>query len=113
MAEKAREEEEQCRLRAEAEHVRRNAEERRVEQERREKEEAEVAQQRRLRKESELTPLAAPETELPTSKGKGPELAPEPELEGGQESQRCDSCKKWNVEYIRIKVSGYDLRISK
>ena len=60
--------------------------------------------------ESELTPLAAPEMELPKSKGKGPELAPE--SEGGQELQSCDSCKKQNAECIRIKVSGFDLRIS-
>ena len=50
-----------------------------------------------------LTPVAAPDTELPKSKGKGPELAPE--LEGGQELRRCDSCEKWNAECVRIKVS--------
>ena len=60
-------------------------------------------QHRRSRLESTLTPVAALETELPKSKGKGPELAPE--SEGGQESRRCDSCKKRNAECIRIKVS--------
>ena len=91
--------------------MRRDAEERHAEQERREKEEEEEeeeAQQCRLRLESTLTPVAAPETELPQSKGKGPELAPE--SEGGQESQRCDSCEKWNVECIRVKVSVVDLK---
>ena len=47
--------------------------------------------------------MAAPETELPQSKGKGPELAPE--SEGVQESLRCDSCKKRDTECVRIKVS--------
>ena len=55
------------------------------------------------RLESTLTPVAAPEMELPQSKGKGPELAPE--SEGVQESLRCDSCEKRDVECIRIKVS--------
>ena len=50
-----------------------------------------------------MTPVAAPETELPQSKGKGLELAPE--SEGVQESLRCDSCKKWDVECVWIKVS--------
>ena len=62
-----------------------------------------------MREESELTPLAAPETELPKSKGKGLELAPE--SEGGQESRRCDSCEKWDTECIRLKVRGIQLRI--
>ena len=101
-AEKARVEEEQRRLQAEveaeAERVRRIAE-----QEHREREQEEEAWQRRLHEESELTLLAAPETELPTRKGKGPELALE--SEGGQELRRCDSCEKRNVECVRIKVS--------
>ena len=50
-----------------------------------------------------MTLLVAPETELPTSKGKGLELALE--SEGGQVLRRCDSCEKRNVECIRIKVS--------
>ena len=103
--EKAREEE-QCRLQAEAEaeRVRGNAEKRRVEQEQREREEEVVeARCRRSCLESTLTPVAAPETELPRSKGKGPELAPE--SEGVQELQRCDSCEKWDAECIRVKVS--------
>ena len=37
-----------------------------------------------------------PGLELPWSKGKGPEVAPE--LEGAQESWRCDSCVRQNVE---------------
>ena len=57
-----------------------------------------------------MTPVAAPETELPKSKGKVPELAPE--SEGGQELQRCDSCKKRNVECVCVKVSDVDLKIS-
>ena len=56
-----------------------------------------------MRLESTLTPVAAPEMELPQSKGKGLELAPE--SEGVQESLRCDSCEKWDVECVRIKVS--------
>ena len=108
-AEKAREEEEQRRLwaeaEAEAERVRRDAEERRTEQERCEKEEEEeaVVQRRRSCLESTLTPVAAPETELPQSKGKGPELVLE--SEGGQESWRCNSCEKQNAECICVKVS--------
>ena len=104
-AEKARVEEEQRRLQAEveaeAEHVRRVAE-----QERCEREQEEEARRCRPREESSLTPLAAPEMELPTSKGKGkgPELVPE--SEGGQESWRCDSCEKRNAECVRIKVCG-------
>ena len=47
--------------------------------------------------------MAALETELPKSKGKGSELAPE--SEGGQELWRCNSCEKRNVECVRIKVS--------
>ena len=62
---------------------------------------------RRLREESSLTPLAAPETELPKSKGKGLELTPE--SEGGQELWRCDSCEKQNAECVHIKVSIVDL----
>ena len=107
-AEKAREEEQrrlQAEAEAEAEHVRRNAEERHVEQERREQEEEVEARRRRLHQEFTLTPLAAPETELPRSKGKGPELALE--SEGAQESQRCDSCERRDMECICIKVSGY------
>ena len=88
--------------------MRRDAEERRVEQECREREHEEEARRRRSREESELTPLVAPETELPKSKGKGLGLAPE--SEGGQESQRCDSCDKRNAECIRIKVSVVDLK---
>ena len=106
-AEKACVEEEEQRLQAEAEHARRVTEQHCVEQERREKEEVEAARRCRSREESELTPLAAPKTEMPKSKGKGPELALE--LEGGQESWRCDSCKKQNVECVRIKVSVVDL----
>ena len=52
-----------------------------------------------------MTPLGAPEMELPRSKGKGLELAPE--SEGAQESQRCNSCERWDVECVHIKVSGY------
>ena len=44
-----------------------------------EEEEEEEARRRRSRQESTLTPVAAPEMELPRSKGKGPELAPESE----------------------------------
>ena len=106
MAEKARMEEEQRRLQAkaeaESEHVRCVAE-----QEHRERVQEEEAQRCRLREESTLTPLAAPETELPTSKGKGLELVLE--LEGDQESRRCDSCEKRNTEYIRLKVCGSHL----
>ena len=75
-----------------------------AEQERREREQEEEARRHRPHEESSLTPLAAPETELPTSKGKGPELVPE--SEGGQELRRCDSCEKWNAECVRIKVCG-------
>ena len=79
-AEKAHVEEEQRRLQseaeAEAEHVRCDAEERRIEQERHEREQEVEAWRRRSHEESELTLLAALETELPKSKGKGPELAP-------------------------------------
>ena len=99
--EKARVEEEQRRLQAkaeaEAEHMRCV-----VEQERREREQEEEVQRRRPHEESALTPLAAPEMELPTSKVKGPELVPE--LEGGQELRRCDSCEKQNAECVHIKV---------
>ena len=98
-AEKARVEEEERRLQAEAKRMRHIAE-----QERREREQEEEVRRRRPCEESSLTPLAAMETELPTSKGKGPELVLE--LEGGQESRRCDSCEKRNVECIRIKVHG-------
>ena len=73
-----------------------------MEQERREREQEEEARRRRPCKESSLTPLAALVLELPTSKGKGPELVPE--SEGGQESRRCDSCEKWNAECVCIKV---------
>ena len=85
MAEKARVEEEQRRLQAEAEAeaecVRHIVEQERhvAEQERRKREQEEEAQRRRPREESSLTPLAAPVTELPTSKGKGLELVPESE----------------------------------
>ena len=89
--EKARVEEEQRRLQAEAERVRCVAE-----QECREREQEEEVRQCRLREESSLTLLAAPVTELPMSKGKGPELVPE--SEGGQELR--------NAECIRIKVCG-------
>ena len=103
--EKACMEEEQRRLQAEAEHVRHDAEERRVEQERRKRVQEEEAWRCRSREESALTPLAALETELPKSKGKGPELAPE--LEGGQESWRCDSCEKRNAECVCLKVRSF------
>ena len=91
--------------------MRRDAEECRAEQERHEKEEEEkaAAQWRRSHEESTLTPLATPEMELPKSKGKGLELAPE--SEGEQESQRCDSCEKRDVECVRLKVRGIQLRI--
>ena len=113
-AEKAREEEEQRRLRAEAEAeaegVMCDAEEHHAEQEQRKREEEEEVRRHRSCEELALTPLAAPEMELPKSKGKGPELAPE--SEGGQESWRCDSCKKRNVECVCIKVSVVGLKIS-
>ena len=100
-AEKAPVEEEQRRLQAEVEAeakcVRRVAE-----QECREREQEEEARQRRLREESTSTLLVAPETELPKSKGKGPELALE--SEGVRESQRCDSCEKRNAECVCLKV---------
>ena len=109
MAEKARVEEEQRRLQAEAEaeaeRVRRV-----VEQECRKREQEEEVRRCRPCEESTLTPLAALETESPTSKGKGPELVPE--SEGGQESRRCDSCKKQNAECVRLKVRGIHLRTS-
>ena len=110
-AEKAHVEEEQQRLQAEAEHARRDAEEHHIEQERHEREQEEEVRRRRSHEESALTPLAAPETELPKSKGKGPELAPE--LEGGQESQRCDSCEKQNVECVRLKVCSIRLGLNR
>ena len=72
------------------------------EQERRKREQEEEVRQCRPREESTLTPLVAPEMELPKSKGKGPELAPE--SEGVRESQRCDSCEKRNAECVRLKV---------
>ena len=106
-AEKAYMEEEQRRLQAEAEHARHDAEERRAEQEKREREQEEEARRCRSWEESTLTPLVASEMELPKSKGKGLELVPE--LEGGQESRRCNSCEKRNVECVRIKVSIIDL----
>ena len=87
----------QAEVEAEAKHVRCVAE-----QERREREQEEEAWRRRPCEESLLTPLAAPVTELPTSKGKGPELVPE--SEGGQELRRCDSCEKRNAECVRNKV---------
>ena len=110
MAEKAHEEEEQRRLQAKAEHVRRDVEERCIEQERQEREREVEARRCRSHLESTLTLVAVPETELPKSKGKALELAPE--SEGGQESWRCDSCEKWNTECIHIKVSDFDLKIS-
>ena len=70
---------------------------------RREQQEEAEARHCKLRLESMLTPVTAPETELPQSKGKGPELAPE--SEGVQESLRCDSCEKWDAECVQIKVS--------
>ena len=51
-----------------------------------------------------MTLVVAPEMELPRSKGKGLELALE--SEGEQESQRCDSCERQDVECVQIKVSG-------
>ena len=67
---------------------------------RREREEEEEGRHRRSRLESTLTPVAAPETELPWSKGKGkgPELAPESEV--GQDA-----------ECVHIKVSGFYLKV--
>ena len=110
-AEKARVEEEQQRLQAKAEaeakHVRHDVDNRRVKQEHREREQEEEARRCWLCEELSLTPLAALETELPRSKGKGLELALE--SEGGQESQRCDSCEKQNAECIRLKVHGSQL----
>ena len=108
-AEKARLEEEQRRLQAEVEHARRDAEEHHIEQEQREQQQEVEVRRRKSRLESTLTPVAALETELPKSKGKGPELAPE--SEGGQESRRCDSCEKWNAECVCIKVSDVYLKI--
>ena len=105
---------EQHRLQEEAEarlkHEWRNAEEHCVEQEPCEEEEEE-ARRCRSRLESTLTPVVAPEMELPwrKGKGKGPELAPESEV--GQESRRCDSCERQDVECVRIKVSGFYLKI--
>ena len=99
--EKAHEEEQrrlQAEAEAEAEHERRDAEECHVKQERQEKEEEEV-RHHRSHEESTLTPLAAPETELPKSKGKGSELALE--SEGAQESQRCNSCERWDAECVQ------------
>ena len=84
-AEKAHLEEEQRRLQAKAERTRHDAEECCAEQEQCKQEEEVEARHRKSRLESTLTPVAAPETELPQSKGKGPELTPE--LEGVQESQ--------------------------
>ena len=107
-AEKARLEEEQRRLQAKAEHARCDAEERRVKQERHEQEEEAEARHRKSCLESMLTPVAAPSPELPQSKGKGPELAPE--SEGVQESRRWDSCEKQDAECVRIKVSVVDLK---
>ena len=80
--------------------------------EREEEEEEEEAQRRQSRQESTLTPVVAPEMELPwsKSKGKGPELALE--LEVRQESWRCDSCERRNAECVHIKVSGFHLIIS-
>ena len=92
-------------MEAEAERVRCDAEERHVEQERHEQEEEAEPRCRRLCLESTLTLVAALETELPQSKGKGLELAPE--SEGVQESRRCDSCEKRDVECVQIKVSPY------
>ena len=63
----------------------------------------EEAQCRESRHETSLTPGVSPDPELPWNKGKEPELAPE--LEVGQESQRCDSCLKQNAECVCIKVS--------
>ena len=99
----------QAEAEAEAECKRCDAEEHRVKQERWEKEEEKV-RHRQSCQESTLTPVAAPEMELPWSKGKGPELAPE--SEGGQESWRCDSCERQNVECICIKVSDFHLKFS-
>ena len=77
-----------------------------AEQEHREREQEEEAWQCRSHEESSLTPLAAPEMELQTSKGKGKGPEWVPELEGGQESWRCDSCEKRNAKCVRIKVCG-------
>ena len=107
-AEKVGEEEQhrlQAEVEAEAERVRRNMEERRVEQEQHEQEEEVEARRRRSHLESTLTPVAAPEMELPQSKGKGLELAPE--SEGVQESRRCNSCEKRDAECVQIKVTSY------
>ena len=67
----------------------------------------EEAQQRESCQETSLSPKASPDPELPQSKGKEPEGAPE--LEVVQESQRCDSCVRQNTECIRIKVSALNL----
>ena len=98
-------------MEAEAKRVRCIVEERCIEQERCEQEEEVEVRRHRSCQESTLTPVAAPETELPQSKGKGPELTPE--SEGVRESRRCDSCEKRDAECVRMKVSGFDLRISK
>ena len=93
--------EEECRMReeqeAQAAREQCNAEERRLEQERQEE-----AQWRESCQETSLSPEASPVLELPHSKGKEPEVAPESDVM--QESWRCNSCVKRNAECIRIKV---------
>ena len=105
-AEKAREEEEQRRLQDEAERVRRDAEEHRVEQERWEKEEVEAARRRRSCKESELTPLAAPETELPKSNREGARVGPRVGGRTGVAEMRLR-----DAECVHLKVRGIQLGI--
>ena len=101
MAEKACLEEE-CRLQEEemvrAECKRCDAEECHMEQERQEEE----ARWRESCQETSPSPVVTPGPELP-QKGKEPEVALE--LEVAEESRRCDSCVRWNMECIRIKVS--------
>ena len=48
------------------------------------------------------TPDVDQEVDSSRDKGKGPESALE--STGGQESQKCDSCKRWGVECVRPKV---------
>ena len=100
--------EEQHRLQEEAEawaeRERRDVEERRVEQEKQEE-----ARHRQSCQETSMSPVVTPEPVLLQSKGKGLEVAPE--SEGVQESRRCDSCVRWNVECVHIKVSDTYLEV--
>ena len=72
-----------------------------------EQERQEEVRWRESRQETSLSPEASPVPELPWSKGKELEVAPESEVV--QESRRCDSCMKWNMECVRIKVSVQSL----